>query len=157
MDTYWGWLMLIAGALLLVVEVLVPGFFVAVPGTILIVMGLLVVLAPGLLTFPWGLIIFAVVTIVVSAATILFYRRLAPGQKPVVTGEDSLTGKTGEVIKDIVPGSIDGKVRIDEQVWSATSTEKIETGQLVKVTRTEGVHLIVCRYADGTEGGECKK
>ncbi|WP_231844935.1 NfeD family protein [Methanocella arvoryzae] len=149
--------MLIVGALLLVVEALTPGFFVAVPATILIVMGLLVVLAPGLLTFPWGLIIFALVTIVVSIATILFYRRLAPGHKPIVTGEDSLAGKTGEVIRDVVPGSIDGKVKVDEQIWSATSAEKIEAGQRVRVIRAEGVHIIVCRLTDVTEGGECKK
>lgn len=149
--------MLIVGALLLVVEALTPGFFVAVPATILIVMGLLVVLAPGLLTFPWGLIIFAVVTIAVSAVTIIFYRKLAPGQKPMTMSGDSLAGRTGEVIKDIVPGSIDGKVRIEEQIWSATSTEKIAAGERVTVIRSKGVHIIVCREADVTERGECKK
>ncbi len=149
--------MLIVGALLLVVEALTPGFFVAVPGTILIVMGLLVVLAPGLLTFPWGLIIFAVVTIAVSAVTIVFYRKLAPGQKPVTSSSDSLAGKTGVVIQDIVPGSIDGKVRVEEQMWSATSKEKIAVGERVKILQAKGVHIIVCREADVTERGECKK
>ncbi len=157
MDSLLGWLMLIVGALLLVVEVLTPGFFVAVPGTILIVMGILVVVAPWLLTFPWGLIIFAVVTIVVSVATIIFYKKLAPGQKPVTTGIDSLTGKKGEVIKEIVPGSIDGKVKIDEQIWSATSSEKIDAGQIVTVSRVQGVHLFVCKETEISEGGECKK
>ena len=157
MDSLLGWVMLIVGALLLVAEVLTPGFFVAVPGTILIVMGLLVVVAPGLLTFPWGLLIFAIITIVVSVATIAFYKKLAPGQKPMTTGRDSLAGKKGEVVKEIVPGSIDGKVKIDEQIWSATSSEKIGVGQSVRVSRAQGVHVFVCKDTEIMEGEECKK
>lgn len=156
MDGIYGWFMLIGGVLLLVIEALVPGFFIAVPGTILVVMGILVILAPGLLTFPWGLIIFAVVAVAVSAATLVFYRKLAPGQKPSLTSMESLAGSKGYVIKEVVPGTIDGKVKIDEQIWSATSNEKIGEGEKVIVTRAEGVHVIVCKDTE-KESLECKQ
>ncbi|HMK45017.1 MAG TPA: NfeD family protein [Methanocella sp.] len=157
MDSWIGWLMLAVGALLLVAEVLIPGFFVAVPGTILVIMGVLVIVAPDLLTFPWGLIILAVATIGVSAATIIVYSRLAPGHKPISINIDTLAGKKGEVIKEVLPGNIDGKVKIDEQIWSATSSDRIGVGQKIVVSYAQGVHVFVCRDTGVMEGGECKR
>jgi len=157
MDSWIGWLMLVVGVLLLVAEVLIPGFFVAVPGTILVIVGIIVIIAPGLLTFPWGLIILAVVTIVVSAATLVIYRMLAPGHKPISINIETLAGKKGEVIKEVMPGNIDGKVKIDEQIWSATSSDRIEVGQKVVVSYAQGVHVFVCRDTGVMEGGECKR
>jgi membrane protein implicated in regulation of membrane protease activity len=87
----------------------------------------------------------------------MFYRKLAPGQKPQTISVDTLAGKKGEVIKDIVPGTIDGKVKIGEQIWSATSSEKIGAGARVVVTRAQGVHVFVCKETEISEGGECKR
>ncbi len=43
------------------------------------------------------------------------------------------------------PDSLDGKVKIDSDIWSATSDEVINPGEKVVVIGVEGVHLIVKR------------
>ncbi len=138
-----GWILLFAGVLFLLVELAVPGFFAVVPGTILVIVGGLMLLFPGLVTSPLGIALLVLLTIVVSALTIVFYKRLAPVQKPFTTSMDSLVGKTGEVISQISPNTIDGKVKIDSRVWSATSDECIDACQKVSVVRVSGVHLFV--------------
>jgi|AGTN01.3.fsa_nt_gi Membrane protein implicated in regulation of membrane protease activity len=155
MDSWVGILMLVIGAALLVAEAFITGFFIIVPGTILVIMGAIVLIAPGLLTFPWGIIIFAIITVAVSAGTIMFYRRLAPGHKPLSTSMDTLVGQTGEVIREVEPDSIAGKVKIGEQIWSAISSGRIPVGEKVIVTNAQGVHVFVCKIS-GKEAEECK-
>lgn len=140
-----GWILLVAGAIFLLVEVAVPGFFAVVPGTILLIIGGLMVLFPGLVSSPWSIALFAVITLVVSALTIAFYKRLAPIQKPFTTSMDSLVGKVGEVVTPVAPDTIDGKVKIDSQIWSATADERIDPRVRVSVVRVSGVHLFVKR------------
>ncbi len=138
-----GWILLLVGALFLIVEIAIPGFFAVVPATILIIIGGLMVLIPDILSYPWSLLLFAAITIVVSVLTILFYKRLAPVQKPFTTSMDSLVGKSGEVVKQVAPDSIDGKVQIDSTIWSATSDECIRECEKVIVVKVSGVHLFV--------------
>ena len=138
-----GWILFIAGVLFLIVELALPGFFAVVPGTILVIVGGLMILFPGLVTSVWGIVLLVVLTVVVSALTIAFYKRLAPIQVPFTTSKDSLVGKVGEVIEPVSPDSIDGKVKIDSQIWSATSDERIDALQKVSVVRVSGVHLFV--------------
>jgi inner membrane protein len=138
-----GWILLFIGAVFLLIEVALPGFFAVVPGTILVIVGGLMLLIPDLLLNPWGIVLIAAITIVVSALTITFYKRLAPTHKPITIGMDSLMGKTGEVIKQVGPESIDGKVKIESQVWSATSDECIDACEKVTVVKVSGVHLVV--------------
>ncbi len=137
-----GWLMIIIGLLLLIVEAAQPGFFVAVPGTTLIVLGTVVLLIPEYAQewAPWIIVITALVS---SIITITMYRRLAPGQEPVTVSQDILAGREGTVIRTIVPESISGKVQIENRIWSATSDEVIETGKKIKVVSSEGVHVKV--------------
>jgi membrane protein implicated in regulation of membrane protease activity len=142
-----GWILLLVGALFLLAEAAVPGFFAAVPGTILVIIGILLILVPDLLSYPWSPFLFAIITLVVSALTIAFYKRLAPGQKPFTTSMDSLAGKSGDVVKEIMPDSIDGKVKIDSQIWSATSDVHIGEGEKVTVVHVSGVHLFVKRVS----------
>lgn len=141
-----GILMLVIGGALLIGEAFVPGFFIIVPGTILVVLGLLALIAPGLLLSPLGIAIFVVITIIVSAGTILFYRRLAPGHKPLSTSMDTLVGMTGEVVREVEPDNISGKVKLGEQIWSAKSSGRIPVGEKIIVTKSQGVHVFVCKY-----------
>ncbi len=138
-----GWILLVAGVLFLLVELALPGYFAVVPGTILVIVGGLMILFPGLVASPLGVALLVVLTIVVSGLTIAFYKRLAPVQKPYTTSMDSLVGRVGEVIAQVSPDSIDGKVKIDTQVWSATSDECIDVCQKVSVVKVSGVHLFV--------------
>lgn len=137
-----GWLMIIIGLGLLIVEASQPGFFVAVPATILIVLGTVTLLIPEFAQ-DYAPAIIVVTALVSSIFTIYFYRKMAPGQKPQTTCIDILAGKEGIVVKTVSPGSISGKVEIENLVWSATADSIIETGNKVVVISCKGVHVRV--------------
>jgi membrane protein implicated in regulation of membrane protease activity len=137
-----GWLMIIIGLGLLIVEASQPGFFVAVPGTTLIVLGIVTILIPDVAQ-NYAPAIIVITALVSSIITIGFYRKLAPGQKPQTTSMDILTGKEGVVVKTVHPDSISGKIQIENRIWSATSDSVIEEGKKVIVISSEGVHVKV--------------
>ncbi|MFZ3060742.1 MAG: NfeD family protein [Candidatus Methanoperedens sp.] len=137
-----GWVMIIIGIGLLIVEASQPGFFVAVPGTTLIVLGTVTLLIPGFAQ-DYAPAIIVVTALISSIITITLYRKMAPGQKPQTTSMDVLEGMEGTVIKTVRPDSIDGKVKIDNQIWSATGESVIDEGRKVIVISSEGVHVKV--------------
>lgn len=137
-----GWVMIIIGLGLLIAEAAQPGFFVAVPGTTLIVLGTVTLLIPDVAQ-DYAPAIIVVTALVSSIITITLYRKMAPGQKPLTTSMDILAGKEGIVIKTVRPDSIDGKVKIDNQIWSATGESVINEGKKVTVISSEGVHVKV--------------
>ena len=137
-----GWLMVIIGLGLLIVEASQPGFFVAVPGTTLIVLGIFTLLIPEVAQ-DYAPAIIVITALVSSIITIIFYRKMAPGQKPQTTSMDILAGKVGVVVKTVHPGSISGKVQIENQIWSATGESEIEEGKKIIVISSEGVHVKV--------------
>ncbi len=137
-----GWAMIIIGLGLFIVEAVQPGFFVAVPGTTLIVLGTVTLLIPEFAQ-AYAPAIIVVIAIISSIITITLYRKMAPGQKPQTTSMDVLEGREGTVIKTVRPDSIDGKVKIDNQIWSATGESVIDEGRKVIVISSEGVHVKV--------------
>jgi membrane protein implicated in regulation of membrane protease activity len=137
-----GWLMIIAGIGLLILEAAQPGFFVAVPGTTLIVLGVVTLLIPQVAQ-DYAPVIIVVTALVSSILTITFYRKMAPGQMPLSTSMDNLAGKEGVVVKKVTPDSISGKVNIDNKIWSATAENIIEEGKKVIIISSEGVHIKV--------------
>jgi len=139
-----GWLLIILGALLLVVEVHSPGFFAAVPATILIIFGILVLMGLDIFTYPWGIIIAVVVAIGASAVTIKLYSRMTPDNAPTTLSRDSLVGKEGRATKEIDADTIRGKVMIGTTEWSARSAGPvIPAGTKVRVVSSQGVHIVV--------------
>lgn len=137
-----GWLMVIIGLGLLIVEASQPGFFVAVPGTTLIVLGTVTLLIPEVAQ-DYAPAIIVITALLSSIITISLYRKMAPGQKPQTTSMDVLSGKEGKVVKTVHPGSISGKVEIENQIWSATADSLIEEGKKVIIISSEGVHVKV--------------
>lgn len=137
-----GWLMIIIGIGLLIVEAAQPGFFVAVPGTTLIVLGVVTLLIPDVAQ-NYAPVIIVVTALVSSILTITFYRKMAPGQKPLSTSMDNLAGKEGMVVRKVTPQSISGKVEIDNKMWSATADSIIDEGKKVIIISSEGVHINV--------------
>lgn len=142
-----GWVMIIIGIGLLTAEAMHPGFFVAVPGTVLLVMGVVFIMLPEVFD-QWSPVIMVITALLASIATIMLYRRIAPGHKPLSTSMDTLTGKKGVVVTDIEPGSISGKVKIDNQIWSATSESAIPEGIEVEVISSKGVHVKVIELTE---------
>lgn len=75
-----GWVMLIIGLVLLVVEASQPGFFVAIPGMTLIVLGTVTLLIPRFASEHAPAII--VVTVLISSTIVIaFYRKRALAEK----------------------------------------------------------------------------
>ena len=137
-----GWVMIIAGIALLVIEASQPGFFVAVPGTTLVVLGAATLLIPGFAQ-EWAPVIIVVTALVSSITTIVVYRKIAPGHKPLTTSRDILVGRNGIVVTAVTPDSLSGKVKIDSGIWSAIADTEIPVGKKVTVISSEGVHVKV--------------
>jgi len=142
-----GFAMIIIGIGLMVAEAMYPGFFVAVPGTVLLVMGTVFILLPEIFE-QWSPIIMVVTALLASIATLMLYRKIAPGQKPSSTSMDSLVGMKGFVTIDIQPDSISGKVKLTNRIWSATSESPIPAGRKVEVLSSEGVHVKVIELTE---------
>lgn len=140
-----GWGLVVLGTIFLVIEAASPGFFIAVPGTVMIILGVLLLLGIDIFNGPLGIVVGVVAAVAISLITIWVYRRINPGdQTPVTISRDTLVGLEGRVIKEVVSGSISGKVLIAGQEWSARSASgKIPEGVTVRVTSSEGVHIVV--------------
>lgn len=139
-----GWLLVIAGALLLLVEVHSPGFFAAVPATVLIILGVLLLLGIDIFNSGWGVIVGVVVAIGAAGVTVWMYSRITPDESPTTVSRDSLIGKVGKVVHEIDATTLKGKVTIGSTEWSAHSTGPvIAEGKKVRVIDAEGVHIVV--------------
>jgi inner membrane protein len=140
--------LVLAGVVLLVIEALSPGAFLLVPATILIIIGILGLVYPGLLFSYWSPIIAVVLFVPMTYVTIKIYQRLAPPAPPQTTVATSLVGQKGVVTKTVQPNSLTGKVRIDHDIWSATSQKEINEGTQVVVKSSEGVHVTVEEFPE---------
>lgn len=139
-----GWLLIVGGALLLLVEVYSPGFFATVPATVMIILGVLQLMGVDIAN-PWmGGIIGIVTAICAAALTVWMYGRITPDESPTTISRDSLVGKEGQVKVAVDAASIRGKVIIGQTEWSARSTgTDLPAGTKVRVVSAEGVHIIV--------------
>ncbi len=149
---YIAYLLILLGVILIGIEIATPGFFIAVPGTIAIIYGFAILLFPWLLETWWGPWILLLMVFPIGFITYRIYRRLSPPAPPVTESYEGLIGKRGVVVETVKPDSLDGKVRIGSDVWSATSREVIEAGSRVVVVGVEGVHLIVERVGEEVKG-----
>lgn len=139
-----GWLLIVGGAILLLVEVHSPGFFATVPATVMIILGILQ-LAGVDIANPWmGGLIGIAAAIAAAGFTVWMYGRITPDASPTTISRDSLVGREGQVKVPVNADTITGKVVIGSTEWSAHSTGRtIAAGKKVKVVSSEGVHIVV--------------
>jgi membrane-bound ClpP family serine protease len=140
-----GWMLILLGAVLLLVEVHSPGFFATVPATVMIILGTLLLMGIDIFSSGWGVLIGVIAAIVAAGVTVWFYSRMTPDVHfPTTISRDSLVGREGMTTKEIDPVSLSGKVAIASTEWSARSaTGTIPPGKRVRVVRSEGVHVVV--------------
>lgn len=62
---------------------------------------------------------------------------------------DEFTGKTVEVLDDVIPGSSDGKVEFKGASWSARSDQTIRKGESAVIERLDGIALIIKKDSEG--------
>jgi len=139
-----GWLLIVAGALLLLVEVYSPGFFATVPATVMIILGILQLMGLDI-SNPWmGGIVGIVTAICAALFTVWMYGRITPDESPTTISRDSLIGMEGIVKVPIDTTTMSGKVLIGSTEWSARAAgPAIPAGKKVRVVRAQGVHIVV--------------
>jgi inner membrane protein len=143
-DIIFGWGMVVTGSLLLLVEAYSPGFFIAVPATVMIILGILLLLGVEIFTTVWGVVIGVGVALAAAIFTVWLYGRLTPDESPTTISRDSLVGREGQVMKEVDPDTLSGKVLVTGIIFSARTKEGvIPAGRRVRVLRSEGVHVIV--------------
>jgi len=139
-----GWLLIVLGAVLLLVEVHSPGFFATVPATVMIILGILLLLGVDIFNSGWGVVIGVIVAICAAGFTVWMYGRVTPDASPTTISRDSLVGMEGRVTKSVDPKTLSGKVMIGSTEWSAHSTGRIiPPDRKVRVASSEGVHIVV--------------
>ena len=139
-----GWLLVLFGAVLLLLEVHSPGFFATVPATVMIILGILLLLGVDIFSSGWGVVIGVVIAICAAGLTVWMYGKITTNESPTTISRDSLIGMKGQVQKSVDATTISGKVVIGSTEWSARSTgATIPAGKNVKVVDSQGVHIVV--------------
>lgn len=138
-----GLALLIIGILMVLAELASPGAFILVPATVLMVLGGMGMVAPDLLLSWWSPLLAVIILVPMTFVTMKLYQKLAPPVPPETTVATSLVGQKGVVEHEVRPHVLSGKVRIDHDTWSATSSTVIPVGKKVIVKASEGVHVVV--------------
>jgi len=134
MDVEPGWLWLIGGVLLLILEVLAPGFFLVFIGAAAIATGLFTVLF-GLGIVP-QLALFALYALIAVLGGRRYYAYRAPSADPLLNDRvGRLVGKVVTVVADVDEHS--GRVRVGDGEWSARGGPAA-AGERVKITGVDG-------------------
>jgi membrane protein implicated in regulation of membrane protease activity len=135
-----GWLWLIGGVLLLILELIAPGFFLVFIGAAAIATGFFAVLL-GLGLVP-QLALFALYSVIAVMVGRRFYNvRGIESVDPLLNDRGArLIGRSVLAITDIDEHS--GRVRVGDGEWNARGGPA-ESGQRVRITGVEGNCLIV--------------
>ena len=135
-----GWLWLIGGVLLLIMEVIAPGFFLVFLGAAAVATGFFTVL------FGLGIVsqfaLFALYSVIAVLAGRRFYAiRAADSTDPLLNDRAGrMIGRVVTVVTKV--DDHNGRVRVGDSEWSARGGPA-EPGQRVRITGVEGNCLIV--------------
>lgn len=136
------------GALLLVLEVLLPSFgLLTLGGLASLLIGSLILIDRRGLPMP-GVsmpLIFSTVALSGLFAGVMVKSLAGLRGTTRKAGSDLLIGRSAEVTKDIAP---EGQVFVDGQVWRATSADALRVGERAVVIGLQGATLIVKREVD---------
>ncbi len=137
--TYWHWL--IAGVVLIVLEVFAPGAFFLWLGVSAGVVGIILAVFPSM-GWESQFLIFAVISIVSIAAW-----RIRLQKHPTQSEDDSLNTRTKEYIGRVFPLSEPiengyGKIHVDDSFWQVSGPD-CEKGKKIRVVSVDGMVLKV--------------
>ena len=134
------WVWIIAGAILLALELAVPGAFMMWLGIAATLVGAVSFVVTW--SWQWQCVAFAVFAL----ASVPLWRRFAPqvapaNEAPMLNRRtEALVGRVFTLEKPIVDGT--GTVRIDDTIWRVHGPDR-PAGSRVKVTRADGANLAV--------------
>jgi inner membrane protein len=135
---FWDWF--IAGALLLVLEVLAPGVFMLWLGLAALLVGLISIFVDW--SWQAQFIAFALFSVAAIPVWLRLSRQVAaPTDQPFLNRRaEAHVGRIFTLERPIVDGS--GTLPIDDTVWRITGTD-VPAGSRVKVVRVDGTALHV--------------
>jgi len=142
--------LIIAGVILLGLELAHPGALLLIPAFVLFAAGILALsFNDSILTSLPGIVAIAAAAIFAALIEIPYYRRIAPNHPPMTSTTAGFIGEIGVVITAVEPNNIHGKVRLRREIWSAQSDRPIPEGTRVRVVAGSGVTVSVVPL-DGT-------
>jgi membrane-bound serine protease (ClpP class) len=138
-----GLLLILAGILLLALELITPTFGgLAIAGAIALAIGSLVLISPD---SPYGDIPISVIATMVLTTVFFFLVAgrlgLKAQKRKKMTGYEELIGEEGIALTDFEKGK--GKVFIKGEIWSAVSEDDIKKDDTVIVEQVKGLTLYV--------------
>jgi len=139
----WSWI--IAGAILLALELAVPGAFLMWLGLAAVIVGAITFLVD------WSWQAQGIAFAVFAIASVPLWRRVARNVDPQTESPllnrrtEALVGRVFTLEKPIVDGV--GVVRIDDTIWRVMGAADAPAGSRVKVIRADGANLAVERSA----------
>lgn len=138
-----GLLLILAGILLLALELVTPTFGgLAIAGAIALAIGSLVLISPD---SPYGDIPISVIATMVLTTVFFFLVAgrlgLKAQKKKKMTGYEELIGEEGTALTDFEKGK--GKVFIKGEIWNAVSEDEIKKDDTVVVEQVKGLTLYV--------------
>ena len=148
MSISWNWVLILAGAALILIEVAAGGF----AGFDLVLIGSAFVVGGAVGVFFNGLYLGMIVSGALCALYIVVGRRWVrehfdlKGASATTSNTDSVLGAKGLVLSRIAPHS-PGRVRVNQEEWRAVLAEGVrsplEAGTEITVTGLDGVTLQV--------------
>ena len=136
----WHWLCF--GILILLGELLGAGGFLLGIGASALAVSLLQFLFPGIVWY-WQFVIFASMSILL---TLIYWKRFKTfnekTEQPLLNSRiQNLLGRRSPLIKAIENGQ--GKIQIEDALWSVSYRQNLPTGTIVKIIGAEGMVLLV--------------
>jgi membrane-bound serine protease (ClpP class) len=138
-----GLLLILAGILLLALELVTPTFGgLAIAGAIALAIGSLVLISPD---SPYGDIPISIIATMVLTTVFFFLvvgrLGLKAQKRKKMTGYEELIGEEGTALTDFEKGK--GKVFIKGEIWNAVSEDDIKKDDTVIVEQVKGLTLYV--------------
>ncbi len=99
-------------------------------------------------------------TVIVLTSALLYWLIRRAMRKPIQDGFQSLIGTEAEVVSKRSPdNSTHYLVRAqgEGELWSAYSTDVLETGEQVKIVAVKGIGVVIERAENGSRSGKAGK
>ncbi len=139
----WGWL--IAGIVLMLMELLTPGFVVFFFGLAAATVSLCIFVFPGFGAY-WQLAAFSVFSVLYLVVLRRYVKSVFMGDSEENAVADELVGRVGKVTELIRP-DVPGRVEIRDAGWTANAAVRIEPGEEVRVTAHDNLTVTVEKLA----------
>lgn len=137
------WYWIIAGTLLMGLEILVPGVFVLWIGLGALVVGIVLALFPEA-SLAWQLVLFAVAMLASIGTGFLIQRRghsASDAANALNQERNAMCGNSYAAIDDFSGGR--GRIRVGDGSYAAVSDDAVRAGEIVTVTAIEDGRMVV--------------